>query len=482
MSSTAVQQPFIVPVLDNLTIGRIIKRTVNGSNGATMTGGGWSLRAGNYTARQVVEGCAPLLETVLHHLGPDPPNGPAARHMLLDNLSSNLDLGTRESSLHIPTTDAGRKEIAHQAVTIGKKLVHYAAETRDAHFDPAFAIRSPCDGHLLKHPVAELMFGPRSQGHLMQIYNEYLHQMVLLRDALLCFENFEEVVIPIPGNKGRNLGMRYTEQNRSLFLAELMTKSLTQNGVFKAAIALLAPELASIEGYGCQYSQGLILPSFVAGSDARRLLRYLPVKLDDTSTSLVFRNEHQDYYTAPRSEIAMATNTLKPGSSNAAVLSTPTRAVPATWIAVDSESTTDDEPSRVLKLHLRFSENKEAIVDLGQISRGRRYAYSVVGVDKASYDSGFTVPAHVHSAADVLVRADFGLVTAKDGGIHLIPANSNVILLALLGTLSPENVIVVGPGGSLADAERAGKALPNSPKFVLQICNVTRTCMPTKGY
>lgn len=481
MSPTAVQQSFKVPVLDNLTIGRIIKPIANGSNGATMTDSGWSLPAGNYTARQVVEGCAPLLETVLHHLGSDPSNGPTARQMLLDNLSSNLDLGTRESSLHIPTTDAGRKEIAHQAVMIGKELVQYAAETRDAHFETGFVIRSPCEGHLLKQPVAELVFGPRSQGHLMQIYNEYLHQMVLLRDALLPFENFEEVVIPIPGKKGRNLGMRYTEQNRSLFLAELMTKSLTQNGVFKAAISLLAPELASIEGYGCQYSQGLILPSFVAGSDARRLLWYLPVKLDNTSTSLVFRNEHQDYYTAPRSEIAMATDTLKPGSFDVAMLLAPTEAVPATWITVDSESTPSEEPSRVLKLHVRFSANREAIVDLGQISRGRRYAYSADGVDKASHGSGFTVTAHVYSAEDVLVGADSGLVTAKNGGLHLIPANGNVVLLALLGTLYPENVVVVGPGVSLADAEKAGKALPNSPKFVLQVSNVTRTCMP-RGY
>ena len=481
MAPSTIPQPFKVPVLDDLTIGRVIKPTANGSNWATMTGSGWSLPAGNYTAKQVVEGCAPLLETVLRHLGSDPLNGPTARQMLLDNLSSNLDLGTRESSFHIPTTDAGREEIAHQAIIIGKKLIEYAAETRDAHFDTKYAIRSPCEGHLLKPPVAELMFGPRSQGHLMQVYNEYLHQMVLLRDSLLPFENFEEVVIPIPGKKGRSLGMRYTEQNRSLFLAELMTKSLTQNSIFKAAISLLAPELASIEGYGCQYSQGLILPSFVVGSDSRRLFRYLPVKLDDTSTSLVFRNEHQDYYTAPRSEITMATSTLKPGSSDVAMLSFPTEAVAATWISVDEDLTAMEDSSRVVKLHVRLSDNKEAIVDLGQISRGRRYAYSAVGVDEASTESGLTVPAHVHSAADVLVRADFGLVTAKDGGIHLVPAHSNVILLALLGTLYPENVIVVPSGASLADAERAGKALPNSPKFVIQLCHVTKTCMP-KGY
>ena len=89
--------------------------------------------------------------------------------MLLDNLASNLALGTRESSLELPLKDASRKEFAAQAVKIGEALVSYARGTKDVSFDPKYAICSPCEGYLLKPEVAYLMFGPRSLAHLMQI-------------------------------------------------------------------------------------------------------------------------------------------------------------------------------------------------------------------------------------------------------------------------------------------------------------------------
>ncbi|KAJ0345850.1 hypothetical protein COL922a_014914, partial [Colletotrichum nupharicola] len=59
----------------------------------------------------------------------------------------------------------------------------------------------------------------------MQLYNEYMHQMVLLRDALLPFYNYEEVLIPVTG-AGR--GLRHMEGPREGFMAKLFTKQVTQ--------------------------------------------------------------------------------------------------------------------------------------------------------------------------------------------------------------------------------------------------------------
>lgn len=133
MSPSLINQPFGVCALQKFHIGRRINGIDTGIEEPTMVRGrGWSLPIGAYTAFQIVEACAPLLETVLHHLGTDSPSERPARDMLLESLASNLSLGTRESSLHIPAEDAGRKEIADQAVKIGKTLVSYAREVGDA--------------------------------------------------------------------------------------------------------------------------------------------------------------------------------------------------------------------------------------------------------------------------------------------------------------------------------------------------------------
>lgn len=85
-----------------------------------------------------------------------------------------------------------------------------------------------------------LMFGERAAPHLMQLFNEYMHQMVLLRDALLPFQNYQEVLIPVD-RKAR--GIRHLEGARGQFLAELLTKHTTQQGIVAYAKALLAPGL-----------------------------------------------------------------------------------------------------------------------------------------------------------------------------------------------------------------------------------------------
>ncbi|WP_144406981.1 hypothetical protein [Paenibacillus sp. IHBB 10380] len=46
------------------------------------------------------------------------------------------------------------------------------------------ALRSRCDQHLWTPQVAKTLIGPAGGPALIQLFNEYLHQFVLLRDPL----------------------------------------------------------------------------------------------------------------------------------------------------------------------------------------------------------------------------------------------------------------------------------------------------------
>lgn len=471
MSPLLVAQPLEIASLQSLSIGRALSSIQTGYEGQTMVkGAGWSLPSGAYTARQIVEGCAPLLETVLYHLGPSPSDQLSARDMLLDNLASNLALGTRESSLDIPAIDASRKEFATQAVKIGKTLVDYARETKDVAYDPKYAIRSPCEGHLLKPPVAQLMFGPRSLGHLMQIYNEYLHQMVLLRDALLPFENYDQVIIPIAGGKSKQqLGMRFTEPHRASFIAELMTKLTTQKSVFKFGQQLLAPKMVSDMAYGFQYKYGVILPAAVVGGQSLRLLRYIPTVIDETTQEVVFEYQFEDYYSAPRVQIPQPLHRVEKGQTPVTALDTQQHGLEDCSFAIATNSN-PSSASRTLQLHLSHRNGQCSSVDVGQISRGWRYSYKVPSTRGQTPSTKSSTATSVHSASEFLANSGSkGLVTDNEGGTHLIQCGSEIEVLACLGVIYPDNIIILRQGASLEDAEGVGQSLPGQPRFVLQI-------------
>ncbi|WEW56948.1 hypothetical protein PRK78_002407 [Emydomyces testavorans] len=425
---------------------------------------GWTLAPGVYTPRQLVEGFSPLLDTVVHRLGKDPPNARPARAMLLDNVASNLAVDTRESTLPLTgdTPDVSRREMVQQADRIGKSLVQWAREHTEGVFDPDLNIRSPCEGHLLTPPNVELMFGRRSQPHLMQLFNEYMHQMVLLRDSLLPFSNYKEVVIPVDNKRSR--GIRHIEPSRAQFLATLVTKSVSQASVMAYAKAFLAPNLpaTSTGGYGFQYSHGVVLPALFGGnSNSLHLLQYVPVKLASAETDVLFDYRHTDYYAAPRVEIPVGAETMPTDLAKFPIDSQGETVQGASLDLVPSPS-----PSaiRQLELRLEFNNGKCAAVDAGQIARGHRYAYQVL----AKKDHGAhatTKLVSVHSDLDVLLQPGDGLISAAKGGIHVIPTTEPLVALALLGRLYPENVILLPQKGKLSQTDDAGKGF--EPKFVI---------------
>ncbi|KAL4779646.1 hypothetical protein BJX76DRAFT_361575 [Aspergillus varians] len=442
--------------LGNILVGRPIAAQLPPFPAASMSNTDWTLQPGVYTPRQIVQGFAPLLDTVLHHLTPDPSARPP-RTQLLDNIAAILSTDTRKSSLPFPAEvpDNSRRETRDQARRIGQDLVKWAAEAARDISRPDLAIRSRCEGHLLTHENANLMFGRRSKPQLMQLFNEYMHQMVLLRDSLLPFQNYEDVLIPIPGGKVR--GLRHMEGPREKFMASLFTKQVTQASIVAMARSLLAPELprTATGGYGFQYAHGTIIPSLFAGDQTPlHLLQYLPAQVDPSRNEILFDYEFDDYYIAPRVEIS-------PGSISSSPVSFPEPSdirVETARLALRG-SDSGSKSVRRLDLGLEFNNGRCVAVDVGQIARGWRYSY------RAGEPGSLDSKTIVHAAHEVLLQPGSGLISAEAGGFHVIAAEERIVALAVLGKLYPENVVRLAATDGLEKAINAGKGF--EPKFVV---------------
>ncbi|KAL2813873.1 hypothetical protein BJX63DRAFT_431732 [Aspergillus granulosus] len=445
--------------LGNLIIGKPITPVQPPYPAAKITQTEWTLHPGVYTPRQLVQGFAPLLDTVLHHLAPNSnscPSSNPSRAQLLDNIAAILSTDTRESSLPFAeqVSDTSRQEIRDQARRIGQHLVKWATEVTDTFYRQDLILRSRCEGHLLTPPNVDLMFGRRSKPHLMQLYNEYMHQMVLLRDSLLPFHNYEDILIPVDGSVR---GLRHMEGPREVFMAALFTRQVTQASIMAMARGLLAPGLpkTATSGYGLQYASGLVIPAvFVDGARPLHLLQYIPAHVDPSHPEILFEYEFADYYTAPRVEIpaGRVVSTLTSFSDISA------RGLEKVALEVTSSEAIGNSISQ-LNLQIEFEGGQHATVDVGQIARGYRYSY------EAGEPGELDVPSIAHAAHDILLHPERGLVTSQSGGFHVIFANEPIIDLAVLGKLYPENIVRLSQKDRLERAVNAGKGF--EPKFIV---------------
>jgi hypothetical protein len=436
----------------------------------------WGLQSGIYTPKQLVESFAPLLDTVIFHLGDGPRGTKPARTQLLENIAANLATNTREATLRLAEPlDISRREMNAQAIRIGKTLVRWARDQESSSKRPVdvdLQLRSSCEGHLLTPFNVDLMFGDRSQPHLMQLFNEYMHQMVLLRDALLPFQNYQDVLIPI-NRKAR--GLRHLESARSQFLADMLTRHTTQRNVVTFAKALLAPDLVRSEsaGYGFQYAQGIILPAFLAGGPtALHLLQYVPVRVNAAVTDAVFEYQFDDYYSAPRAEIPPGIEEVISEPASFSEQDIQFKDGPSIGLVDGSQG--DSRLDQACRLEMRFEleGGKRMAVDVGQISRGHRYSYitedSESSVNGANNSSAAPKPHHsiiVHDAVSILETADSSLLATKEKGVHVIPVENPLIAFAILGKLYPGNVVLLPRGREISLADKAGKRF--EPKFVI---------------
>lgn len=428
----------------------------------------WKISAGVYTPRQLVILVSPLLESVITKLGVDPRDAVSSRKLLVDGLASLLSTVSRESTMPIPpsTTDASRREVAKQSFRISKTLTQYIDDVSDPRMESNIRIQSPCEGYLWTDAVAQLLRGPRGNRQLIQLYNEWLHQMVLLRDSLLPFQNYAEVQLSVECRTGP--GLRDFEEPRSKFLVQCLTRTVSQTALIDVAKVFTAPSLPS-GGYGLQYSHGLILPAFLSGSNSLHLLRFHSAYLNESvvkaGDEILFDYEYANYPSAPRSEICDPIEIIPPHRWSKALSSVIKSEMKECSLAVE-KSIDKSQLRYLLKLRIVLNEGVRASVDLGQVARGRRYAYQMAETRdtlKAPSAPGFSTPASLCNPISILTQP--GLVTSQDSGIFLIPAVNPVIGLALLGKLYPDNVVMLGGQQPPAVAEAIGKNY--GPKFVL---------------
>lgn len=428
----------------------------------------WKIAAGVYRPRQIVVLVSPLLESVIAKLGVDPQDAKSSRKVLVDGLASVLSTISRESTMPIPpsTTDASRREVAKQSFRISRTLTQYIDIVSDSNMESNIRVQSPCEGYLWTDAVAHLLRGPRGNRQLIQLYNEWLHQMVMLRDSLLPFQNYADVQLCVQCRTGP--GLRDFEEPRSKFLVQCLTRTVSQSALIDVAKAFTAPSLPS-GGYGLQYSHGLILPAFLSGSNSLHLLRYYSAYLDGSvakeGADVLFDYEYANYPSAPRSEICDPIQIIPPHRWSQTLSSVINSEMKECSLAV--EKLKDNGQLRyLLRLRMILNEGVQVSVDLGQVARGRRYAYQMAETRdnlRAPPNPGFSTPASLCNPTTILTQP--GLVTSQDSGIFLIPAVNPVIGLALLGKLYPDNVVMLGGQQPPAVAEAIGKDY--GPKFVL---------------
>lgn len=424
---------------------------------AWIAGPDWNLPRRALTARQIVASLDSLFEAVCLRLGPDVDRAP-----LLRSLAATLAIGGREACLPLAALDFAdplRRELTAQAARIGKTLADWAAEANDARAalrhhgrDPleGLDLRSRCDGHPWTEGATSLLTGTTGGPLVMQLYNEWLHQLVLLRDALLPFENWERVPLPLPLQDGVR-GLRAVEAARDGFLAEFLTRIPTHASIVGFARALFDPAGRSGAGrndtlYGFQAESGLVLPAVVGSDDLeaapKGLLAWHPaqVALPPKGRTLAFRYAFADYLSAPRSAIGPPMDGRLEDEAS-----------------IVAEATGDD--GAILWLTLNAGRHAYR-VDLGQCLRGQRFGYRpIAGASTLAPHDVFR-----HDAGAVLGQP--GLVTAEHG-VHLLPTGDNALVaLALLGKIYPENTVLAGRS-AWRDVLAAGKGY--GAKFVVGI-------------
>ncbi|KAH8688811.1 hypothetical protein BGW36DRAFT_392209 [Talaromyces proteolyticus] len=436
----------------------------------------WRLQPGVYTPQEIVRALAPLINSVITRLGPDPPDAPiSARQILIDGVLSSLSIDTPQATMPISpaVTDLSRREMASQAVRIGETLIRWAYE--EPVQETTITLRSRCDGHVWTPAAASLLRGSRSDNLQMQLYNEWQNQLILLRDALLPFVNFEDVqlVIRPHSDDDGSRGLRSFELLRERFMLQCLTKIIEQTTIVDVAKAFTAPDLPS-GGFAIQYSEGLILPAYLSGCASLHLLQYHPARIDDGAVDLLFVYEYDDYYSAPRTEIGDSLGLIPagvwpPALHSSRQLASQRSAIPSSLISLPAPS---DPCLRYLKLELELDSFISVSIDLGQITRGRRYAYHVHNQAEeavvsnpasSSTSTGLSKPSFLHNAADVLKQPH--LVSSTKDGWHVISATDPIIRLALLGKLYPENVITLSEKQPARSAEAIGKGY--GPRFII---------------
>ncbi|MFF5672552.1 hypothetical protein ACFY8S_20875 [Streptomyces hygroscopicus] len=388
------------------------------------------------TAREFFTATEPLLQGIIDDNALTSADG----EVLEAQIRATLALGTRETSLPLaigPDSAPAARELGAQAETIGRELASWATAALERLLTdriplPAgpLVVRSHCYGHLLTPPAADLLRGRRGGPVTMQLYNEWLHQIVLLRDALLPFTNWRDVPLLITPT-----GLRHTESARDTFLTELLVRQIRHTSIVDFARQVVTGT-SGPAGYGFDTSGGTALPAVLDQpllTAPRYLLTWRPGPAAGETVTYVV--EVADYYAAPRTLVEQ----LPPATAQSG---------PLTARTVTGPPADGTRTARIEVTH----DGTTAHVDLGQALRGHRFALREdFAADGALTGDGPSRTAEVWSA----LRAS-GLVWTEAGDVTLdATGRDDLVVLALLGRLYPENV-TLRPGGRPAARTTGG--------------------------
>ncbi|MEU5641999.1 hypothetical protein [Streptomyces milbemycinicus] len=391
---------------------------------------------GTMTAHEFFTGTEPLLQGVIDALQS------VDREILGAQIRATLGLGTRETSLPLavgPDAASATRELGAQAEAIGQEIASWATAAVDrllTHRIPLPAgplvVRSHCYGHLLTHPATDLLMGRRGGPVTMQLYNEWLHQMVLLRDALLPFTNWQDVPLLVTPT-----GLRHTEPARDRFLTELLVRQIRHTSIVNFARHTVTGG-SGPDGYGFDHDGGTVLPAVVDApplTAPRHLLTWRPdPAVGETATYVA---EVRDYYAAPRTLIEhLPPATGTPGPITARIVAEP---------VVDGTRTAHVEVTHTAH------NGAAARIDLGQCLRGHRFAHRQDPAEAV-------VDARTADTWSVL-RAPELVCTEGGDAVLDATAQDNTVVLALLGRLYPDHV-VLRPAGHRAGPVTAAGNVP----------------------
>ncbi|MFE5737774.1 hypothetical protein [Streptomyces celluloflavus] len=388
------------------------------------------------TARDFFTATEPLLQGIIDDNALTGADG----EVLADQIRATLALGTRETSLPLaigPDSASAARELGTRAEKIGRELASWAVSSLERLLIsriplPAgpLVVRSHCYGHLLTPPAADLLLGRRGGPVAMQLYNEWLHQVVLLRDALLPFTNWRDVPLLVTPS-----GLRHTEPARDAFLTELLVRQIRHSSIVDFARHVVTGT-SGPAGYGFEAGGGAALPAVLGRpplTAPRHLLTWRP---DPAAVDTVtYVAEVRDYYAAPRTLVEdLPLAHTAPGPLTARI---------GTGPVADGTRTAGIEITR---------DGTTARVDLGQALRGHRFAHRP---DPAAGDADSDTAPRTAAVWSAL-RAP-GLVWTQAGDVTLdATGQDDLVVLALLGRLYPENVALRPAGRSAAPTPSAG--------------------------
>ena len=209
----------------------------------------WLFRPGAYTARAFVHEIAILFESIIAQLGPDNPGDTDSRTILLDGLRASLSPEGQEATLPLADWDSAEPSgLTRHILRIGQAIFQHAVEaSRTVPGDPSLTVNSHCEGHKWTPAVAQLLLGPRSSRVLMRLYNEWLHQLTCLRNFLIAFDNFEDVVLNLENPSQR--GTRALEDIRKALLEQIKSGQVSREVLLEIAKGFTGP-VVSARGHG----------------------------------------------------------------------------------------------------------------------------------------------------------------------------------------------------------------------------------------